>query len=490
MAQPTHYHMSPEEFRVWGHAVVDWIAAYQRRVDSLPVTAQVEPGRILARLPRTAPERGEPFRALLEDFENLILPGITHWQSPHFFGYFPANNSGPSILGEMLAAGLGVQGMLWATSPACTELETRVLDWLVELLGLPAHFASGGTGGGVIQDSASSAALCALLAARERATGFQSNEQGCDGNLVAYASTQAHSSIEKAVKIAGLGRRNLRLIEVDERFALRPDRLAGQIERDLAEGRKPCFVAATVGTTSSNGFDPLARIGPICRQHGLWLHVDGAMSGTAAVCPEFRWIHAGLEFADSYCFNPHKWMFTNFDCDCFFVADRQALIRTLSILPEYLRNQASESGRVIDYRDWQIPLGRRFRALKLWFVIRHYGAEGLRHHIRRHVELAQRFAAWLRESPDFLLLAPVPLNLVCFAHKAGDEFNRRLLDRVNRSGAMFLTHTLLNGRYTLRLCVGQTQTDEEHVARAWDTLRQTAASLAAEGPTAAGPATK
>jgi len=472
--------MSPEEFRVWGHAVVDWIAEYQRRVGSLPVMAPVQPGEVLASLPQRAPELGEPFSTLLHDFEKLILPGITHWQSPNFFGYFPANNSGPSILGELLAAGLGVQGMLWATSPACTELETRVLDWMADLLGLPAQFQSSGPGGGVIQDSASSAALCALLAARERATGFQTNEQGCDGRLVAYTSAQAHSSIEKAVRIAGLGRRNLRLIEVDERFAMRPDRLAEQIARDLAEGLKPCFVAATVGTTSSNGFDPLSEIGAICRRHGLWLHVDAAMSGTAAVCPEFRWIHAGLEFADSYCFNPHKWMFTNFDCDCFFVANRQALIQTLSILPEYLRNQASESGQVIDYRDWQIPLGRRFRALKLWFVIRHYGAEGLRHHIRRHVELAQRFAGWVRDSRDFQLLAPGPLNLVCFAHKAGDEFNRRLLNRLNRSGALFLTHTTLNGRYALRLCVGQTHTEEEHVVGAWGAIQEAATAL--QGP--------
>lgn len=477
MAQPTNYHMSPEEFRVWGHAVVDWIAEYQRRVGSLPVMAPVQPGQILASLPPKAPERGEPFGTLLHDFEKHLLPGITHWQSPNFFGYFPANNSGPSILGELLAAGLGVQGMLWTTSPACTELETRVLDWMADLLALPAQFHSGGPGGGVIQDSASSAALCALLAARERATGFQTNEQGCDGRLVAYTSTQAHSSIEKAVKMAGLGRRNLRLIEADERFAMRPDRLAERIGQDRAEGFKPCFVAATVGTTSSNGFDSLSEIGAICRRQGLWLHVDAAMSGTAAVCPEFRWIHAGLEFADSYCFNPHKWMFTNFDCDCFFVADRQALIQALSILPEYLRNQASESGQVIDYRDWQIPLGRRFRSLKLWFVIRHYGAEGLRHHIRRHVELAQRFAGWVRDSRDFQLLAPAPLNLVCFAHKAGDEFNRRLLDRLNRSGALFLTHTTLNGRYALRLCVGQTHTEEEHVIRAWGAIQEAAKAL-------------
>jgi aromatic-L-amino-acid decarboxylase len=265
--------------------------------------------------------------------EHLILPGITHWQSPNFFAYFPANTSGPSILGELLSAGLGVQGMLWSTSPACTELETHVLDWLVDMLALPAKFKSSGVGGGVIQDTASSGALCALLAARERATNFRSNECGGDGRLVAYASTQTHSSIEKAAKIAGLGRQNLRLIEVDEVFALRPDALARQISQDRQAGLTPCFVCATVGTTSSNAIDRLPEIGRICRAQGLWLHVDAAMCGTAALCPEFRHIHAGLEHADSYAFNPHKWMFTNFDCDCFFVADRAALIKTLSVLP-------------------------------------------------------------------------------------------------------------------------------------------------------------
>jgi len=408
------------------------------------------------------------------------MPGVTHWQSPNFFAFFPGNTSGPAILGELLSAGLGVQGMLWATSPACTELETHVLDWLVDMLGLPAKFKSGGAGGGVIQDTASSAALCALLAARERATHFQSNDRGGDGRLVAYASTQAHSSIEKAVKIAGLGRQNLRQIEVDDRFALRPKALARQVAQDREAGLTPCFVCATVGTTSSNAIDPVPEVGRICREHGLWLHVDAAMAGTAAVCPEYRWIHAGLELADSYCFNPHKWMFTNFDCDCFYVADRAALIKTLSVLPEYLRNQATESGAVIDYRDWHIPLGRRFRALKLWFVIRHYGIEGLRHHIHRHVELAQTFAQWVTESDRFKLVVPPPLNLVCFRHQSGNDFNQRLLERLNRSGRLYLTHTKLNDHYTLRLCVGQTHTESRHVQQAWQQIQQTAAELERE----------
>ena len=471
------FHMTPEEFRRHGHAVVDWLADYQQRVESLPVLSRVQPGQIRASLPAAPPEHGESFDAILADVEKLILPGVTHWQSPNFFAFFPANVSGPAILGELLSAGLGVQGMLWATSPACTELETHVLDWLADMLGLPAQFKSSGAGGGVIQDTASSATLCALLAARERATNFQTNEHGGDGRLVAYASTQAHSSVEKAVKIAGLGRQNLRLIEVDERFAMRPELLSRQIAQDRQAGLTPCFVCATVGTTSSNAIDPLPEIGGVCREQNLWLHVDAAMSGTAALCPEFRHIHAGLDLADSYAFNPHKWMFTNFDCDCFFVADRAALIKTLSVLPEYLRNKATESGAVIDYRDWHIPLGRRFRALKLWFVIRHYGAEGLRHHIRRHVALAQDFARWVAASDRFELAAPPPLNLVCFRHRGGEEINRQLLDRLNRSGALYLTHTVLNGRYTLRFCVGQTWTEARHVEQAWQRIQQTVTEL-------------
>jgi aromatic-L-amino-acid/L-tryptophan decarboxylase len=374
--------------------------------------------------------------------------------------------------------------MLWATSPACTELETHVLDWLVDSLALPEKFKSSSGGGGVIQDTASSSSLCALLAARERATDYASNETGCDGRLVAYTSSQAHSSIEKAAMIAGIGRANLRLVPVDEEFAMKPEALAESIKRDIAAGRIPVFVSATVGTTSSNGIDPLRAIGNICREHSLWLHVDAAMSGTAALCPEFRWIQEGLELADSYTFNPHKWMFTNFDCNCFYVADRNALIRALSILPEYLRNQATESGAVIDYRDWHIQLGRRFRSLKLWFVIRHYGLEGLRFHIRQHIELAQQFASWVRDDPDFELAAPAPLNLVCFRHRGGDAVNETIMMRLNKSGDLYLTHTKLHDRLTLRMCIGQTNTEMRHVQRAWKRIREeaTAAQNLAESP--------
>jgi aromatic-L-amino-acid decarboxylase len=469
--------MTPDEFRHYGRAVVDWIADYYEQIESLPVLSRVEPGQIRASLPEEPPLQGEGFEAILEDVAQLILPGVTHWQSPNFFAFFPANASGPAILGDLLSSGLGVQGMLWATSPACTELETHVLDWLADMLGLPAKFKSDATGGGVIQDTASSASLCALLAARERATGYASNERGCDGRLVAYTSNQAHSSIEKAVKIAGLGRENLRLIDVDERFAMRPDALARQIKADREAGLVPCFVCATVGTTSSNAIDPVPEIGCICQEEGMWLHVDAAMSGTAALCPEFRFIQDGVELTDSYCFNPHKWMFTNFDCDCFYVADRAALIKTLSVLPEYLRNKATESGAVIDYRDWHVPLGRRFRSLKLWFVIRHYGVEGLRHHVRRHVELAQTFARWVEEADRFELAAPAPLNLVCFRHVGGEKINQKLLEGLNQSGELYLTHTALDGRYVLRFCVGQTHTEARHVETAWKHIQEAAAKL-------------
>jgi len=471
------FHMTPDEFRRYGHAVVDWIADYQSRVESLPVLSQAKPGEIRAALPQNPPQKGECFDDVLKDLDRVVLPGITHWQSPNLYAFFPCNASGPAILGDLLSSGLGVQGMLWSTSPACTELETHVLDWLVPMLGLPEKFLSTTTGGGVIQDTASSASLCALLAARERATNFATNQRGCDGRLVAYTSSQAHSSIEKDVKIAGLGVKNLRLIEVDEKFATRPDALARQIEQDRRAGLIPCFVCATVGTTSSNAIDPVAAIGRHCREQGIWLHVDAAMSGTAALCPEFRHIHNGLDFADSYCFNPHKWMFTNFDCDCFYVADRKSLIQALSVLPEYLRNKATESGAVIDYRDWQIPLGRRFRSLKLWFVIRHYGIEGLQHHVREHVRLAQEFAEWITKDNRFELAAPAPLNLVCFRHKAGDAATQTLMDRLNRSGDLYLTHTRLDDKLTLRFCIGQTNTKARHVEHAWQRIQEEAAKL-------------
>lgn len=469
--------MSGEEFRRHGRAVVDWIAEYLERLEEFPVLSRASPGEVRAALPARPPEKGEPFDEMLRDVEEIVLPGITHWQSPNFFAFFPANSSGPGILGELLAAGLGVQGMLWTTSPACTELETHVLDWLVDLLGLPDAFASTGAGGGVIQDTASSAALVALVAARERATGLATNAAGVHSPLRVYASSQAHSSVEKAVRLAGIGADNLRSIDVDGALAMRPELLDRAIAEDEARGEVPVMTVATVGTTSTMAIDPVRAIGEVCARHNVWLHVDAAMSGTAALCPEFRWIHDGLELAQSYCFNPHKWMLTNFDCDAFYVSNRAWLISALSVLPEYLRNSASESGAVIDYRDWQVPLGRRFRALKLWFVIRHYGAEGLRHHVREHVALAHELAGWVKEDGRFELAAPAPLNLVCFRLDRGDAANEELLRRLNATGEVYLTHTRVDDKTTLRMAIGGTHTTRRHVERAWSLIREVAEDL-------------
>jgi len=475
---PPGQHMTAEEFRHYGRAMVDWVADYLERVDDLPVLSQVAPGEIRARLPANPPEDGEPFDDVLADVDRVIVPGLTHWQSPSFFAYFPANTSGPSILGEMLSAGLGVQGMLWATSPACTEVETLMLDWMAELLGLPERFRSDGAGGGVLQDSASSATLCALLAARERSTGGSGDSPAAQ--LVIYATSEAHSSVEKAARIAGLGSKGVHLIPIDEHHAMRPDALDAALTEDVAAGRTPCLVVATVGTTGSNAIDPVAAIAEITARHGAWLHVDAAMSGIAALCEELRWLHDGLDRADSYCVNPHKWMLTNFDCDCFYVADREPLVRALSILPEYLRNVASDSGAVVDYRDWQVPLGRRFRALKLWFVIRHYGGSGLRRHVREHVALAQEFADWVRADRSWELAAPAPLNLVCVRHRDGDAVTQQVLERLNASGAAYLTHTRLDDRFVLRVAIGGSATGRAHVERLWHLLRDTADAVSSE----------
>ncbi|AZZ95423.1 aspartate aminotransferase family protein [Hahella sp. KA22] len=466
--------MTSEEFRRHGYQIIDWIADYWERVEDFPVLSQVAPNEVRSQLPPLPPSAGESLERVFKDLENIILPGLTHWQSPNFFAYFPASCSAPSVLGELLCAGLGVQGMLWATSPACTELETHVLDWLVDMLDLPDKFKSTGSGGGVLQDYASSATLCALLAARERTTEGRSNRAGYQGKLVAYCSTQTHSSIEKAVRITGLGSDNLRLIEVNDNFAMLPDVLAAQIAKDRREGLVPCFVCATIGSTSSLAVDPVPEIGRICQQEGLWLHVDAAMAGSAAVCPEFQYLHQGLEYADSYCFNPHKWLLVNHDCDCFYVADKSALTNALAILPEYLKNVATEAGGVIDYRDWQIPLGRRFRSLKLWLTIRYYGIEGLQLHIRKHVGLAKLFTDLIEESDSFELAAPPFLNLVCFRHKGDDQTNQRILEKINKEGQIYLTHTKLNGQYVLRFCVGQIRTEEHHVRRAVDILERVA----------------
>jgi len=463
--------MTAEEFRRAGHDLIDWIAQYLEECEKYPVLSRVAPGEVRRSVEAPLPQHGEAWSAMWRDFDRHIMPGITHWQSPNFYAYFPANSSYPAILGELLSAGLGVNGMLWSCSPAMTELEMFVLDWLVDLLALPAHFK----GAGVIQDTASSASLCALLAAREQALEWRGNAIGlasAGARLTLYTSDQAHSSIEKAAMIAGLGRENLRLVKSDDAGAIIPAHLAQLMNADRAAGCTPCFVSATMGTTSSLAMDPLRPIGEIAAAERVWLHVDGAMAGTALACPEFRDIADGLELADSFCVNPHKWMLTNFDLDAFYVREPQRLVRTLSILPEYLR--AAQSDEVINYRDWHIPLGRRFRALKLWFVIRSYGVEGIRAHIRSHAHLASQFARWVQADSRFELAAPPRLNLVCFRLRAGDEASEALLRRLNESGAIHLTHTRLQGRYALRLCIGSPRTRESHVSAAWSLIQRIA----------------
>ncbi|MEE6260790.1 pyridoxal-dependent decarboxylase [Plantactinospora sonchi] len=464
----TPTHMTPEEFRRHGHAVVDWIADYWATLGQRPVTSADPPGTVAARLPAGPPELGEAFERILADLDTVLTPGLTHWQHPRFFGYFPANTSGPSVLGDLVGAGLGVQGMLWATGPACTEVETVMLDWLAELLDLPARFRSTGTGGGVIQDSASSATLVAVLAAVHRASRGRWRGEGLDRRYRVYTSSQGHSSIEKAARIAGLGDTGIRTVGVDpDTLAMDPAALRAALEADLAAGVVPAAVVATIGTTSTTAVDPLPAIGALCREYGVWLHVDAAYAGAAAVCPELRWSHAGLEHADSYCFDPHKWLLTGFDCDAFWVADRGELVEALTVMPEFLRNAATESGAVIDYRDWQVPLGRRFRALKLWFVLRWYGVEGLRAHIRSGVALAARFADRVRADNRFEVVAPHPFSLVCFRLRADDRTNAELLRRVNAGGRAFLTHTRVRDRFTLRLAVGSPYTREEDLAETW-----------------------
>ncbi|NBX25541.1 MAG: aminotransferase class V-fold PLP-dependent enzyme [Planctomycetes bacterium] len=472
-----------DRFRREGHAMVDWIAAHWASLADRPVRSTVTSGWVRAQLPTAAPEMPESLEAVMADLDRVIVPGLTHWQHPSFFAYFPANASGPSILGELLSAGLGVQGMLWSTSPACTELETHVLDWLVDLLGLPPCLRSTegggpGHGGGVIQDTASSGVLCALVAARERATDFASDTQGvrqADRAMVAYASLDAHSSVEKAARIAGVGNAWVRKVPTDAEGAMDAEALARLMQADADAGHRPFFVAATVGTTACGAVDPVTRIAELARTHDAWLHVDAAWAGAAALCPEFRApIVAGAEHADSWGFNPHKWMLVNFDCHAFWVRDRRPLVRALSVLPEYLRNAATESGQVIDYRDWQVPLGRRFRALKLWMTLRMLGAQALRTHIRDHVAWAGEFADLVQADPRFELLMKPNLSLVCLALREGDAATTTLLDRVNATGRVFLTHARVKGRMAIRLAVGGTLTRREHVLAAWELLRSLA----------------
>ncbi len=474
--------MSPDEFREHGRRVVDWIAQYWERVESLPVLSQAAPNQIRASLPRRPPQSGSDGSLdwLMADLDEVVMPGITHWQHPNFLAYFPANASAPSVLGDLLSSGLGVQGMLWATSPACTELEQVMLDWLVDLLGLPAAFRNDGPGGGVIQDSSSGANFVALQAALHRATDGRSIIDGVSGRHVVYASSQTHSSVEKAARMAGLGSRSVRTVDVDpSTLAMVPARLAELLAADRAAGLVPSMVAATIGTTSTTAIDPVAEIGAICRSSGVWLHIDAAFAGVAAVSPALRWINDGVPaYADSYCTDLHKWLLTNFDATAFWVRERRHLTGALSILPEYLRNEASESGTVVDYRDWQIELGRRFRALKIWMVIRWYGVEGLRAHIEGHVAMAQELARWVRADERFEVVAPHPLSLVCLrpiwtGHEPedADRLTMSVIESLNRSGQCYLTHTKVGGRAVIRIAIGAPATTSEHVAGVWRLIR-------------------
>ncbi|HET7241293.1 MAG TPA: pyridoxal-dependent decarboxylase [Gemmatimonadales bacterium] len=470
--------MQPEEFRRHGHALVDWMADYLTGVADLPITPAVAPGQIRRAIPSSPPTSGESFDDLFRDFRDLIVPGMTHWNHPGWFAYFPCNNSPPSILAEMLTSAIGAQCMSWATSPAATELEQVVMDWLRQIIGLPPEFV------GVIQDTASTATLVALLSARERVTGGAAGAEGLAGAppLAVYASAEAHSSVDKAVKLAGYGLARLRRIDTDRSFALRPELLERALAQDTDDGIRPACVIASVGTTSSSAIDPVPAIGEVCRRHGVWLHVDAAYAGPAAIVPELRWILDGVAHADSVVLNPHKWLLTNFDCTAYYVRDPAALLGAFQASPEYLRT--AYDPEVVNFRDWGIQLGRRFRALKLWFVLRSYGVEGLQAMIRRHVALARELEGWIRQQPDFEVMAPVPLGLVCFRYRPPglseaevDELNRRLLGRVNATRRVFLTHTRLGGRYAIRLVVGQRGTERRHVEEAWGLLREAAEQL-------------
>jgi len=471
--------METKEFREWAHRFADWMADYYETIEERPVKSQVKPGEILSQLPVNAPIDEEDMAKIFADFQHIILPGMTHWQSPNFFAYFPANGSFPSILAEILTAAMGAQCMIWETSPAAAELEECVMDWLKTMTGIPGDWS------GVIQDTASTATLVAILSARERVFDFRVNETGFADHrqLRVYSSTETHSSVEKAVKIAGIGRQNLVKVPVDEAYRMDVASLRRAILEDIDIGLSPCCVVATLGTTGCTAIDPLAEIAAICNEFGIWLHVDAAYGGTALLLPEYRWMIAGIKDADSLVFNPHKWMFTNFDCSAYFVRDRESLIRTFEILPEYLKTPTR--GLVNDYRDWGVPLGRRFRALKLWFVIRSYGVEKLKSMVRSHIAFAGWFEQQVTRTRDFELMAPRTLSVVCFrfhpknidSQDVLNSINEKLLLAVNSSGKAYLTHTKLNGQYVIRMSIAQTRVERQHVEKTWELIRQLAANL-------------
>ncbi len=468
--------MNIENFRAEGHKIIDWIADYYENLENRQVKSQVAPGDIMRQLPSSPPPSAEKFNDILRDLEKQIMPGITHWQHPNFHAYFPGNSSFPSILGEMITSAIGAQCMVWETSPAAAELEEVVMNWLKEIMDLPKAWH------GVIQDTASTATLVALLTAREVKTQYAFNTKGATGKrLRVYCSQEIHSSIDKAVKIAGIGSENLVKVGVDENMALVPSILEKRIQEDLEAGFVPCAVVAGIGTTGTLAFDPLQTIAPLCNKYDLWLHVDAAYAGSAMVLPEQRhWIE-GVDQADSFVFNPHKWLFTNFDCTAYFIKDREALIRTFEILPEYLKTKTR--GQVNDYRDWGIQLGRRFRALKLWFVIRTFGVEGIRSKVREHIE----FGAWLGQQienhADYELLTPQRMNMVVFRTTKGEahqlnDINEQILHSINASGEAYITHTKVGEAYALRVVLGQTYLQRRHVEKVWELICSHTQSIA------------
>ena len=467
--------MDHEEFREHGHRFIDWIADYMAEIEDYSVCSALEPGEVWKKISVHPPSSGESMENLFRDFQDIIVPGITHWQHPSWFAYFPANNSPPSVLAELLTAGLGAQCMIWKTSPSAAELEDAVMEWLRQMLGLPEGMS------GVIQDTASTATLVALITARERATDFGSNRIGLNEPLMVYTSEEAHSSVIKGAKIAGYGEDSIRYVPTDNAFAMDASKLEEMILSDRKQDLRSACVVATLGTTSSTGIDPLKRIGEVCERYDIWLHVDAAFAGTAAILPEMRWMMEGAEYMDSFVFNPHKWMLTNFDCSAYFVRDPSLLRRTFEIHPEYLRTGEDEEMR--NYRDWGIQLGRRFRALKLWFVIRSYGVNGLQEMVREHIRLARNVKTWVGEHEFFELMAPVHLSLVCFRMNDGrnelelNELNRELLDKINRSGKVFLTHTVLKNKFVIRMVVGSRTTEERHVKEAWKLIVSEAEEL-------------
>jgi len=473
--------MDPEAFRREAHRIADWIADYFASPERFPVLAQVRPGQVRESLPASAPDRGEPFDAIFADFERVILPGITHWNHPGFFAYFAISGSAPGVLAEFLSAALNVQAMLWRTSPAATELEEVALGWLRQLLGLPDTFE------GVIYDTASISTLHALAAAREEAVdGVRTRGlagRSDIGPLRVYCSEHAHSSVDKAVVLLGLGQDALRRIEADAEYRMRADALAAAIEADRREGILPVAVVATVGTTSATSVDPVAAIADVCARERIWLHVDAAYAGVAAMVPEYDWLLRDAARADSVVVNPHKWLFTPFDLSALYCRRMDALRAAFSLTPEYLKT--SERADVRNLMDTGIQLGRRFRALKLWMVLRHFGADGIRARLGEHIRLARLFASWVDGSEDFERTAPVPFSVVCFRARETDEFNAALLERLNASGEIFLSHTKLDGRYVLRLAIGNLHTTERHVARAWRLIEQHAAELKASSGAAA-----